>query len=174
MIGVPSFTYDDRQCVSCPNVSRERPIMSEHAQSTMNNTVPDDPASESDNAIRLYVPPRLLVLTGVCGLTGASLGLMRGSRAEGMRFLAENAHRAPTTLQGWYMYKKTKNYRMMWGGLKAGGRDALRLGAVGACFAAVEDGIGRIGDARESAIGEGREAGAGLITAGMFCALCKF
>ncbi|EJD01410.1 uncharacterized protein FOMMEDRAFT_48857, partial [Fomitiporia mediterranea MF3/22] len=89
-------------------------------------------------AIRLYVPQRYMVLTSVCGLTGLSLGLLRGGRQEGMRFLAENAHRAPTTMRGWYLYKKTKNYRMMWGGLREGGREAVKLGVVGLAFAAAE------------------------------------
>ncbi|KAH8118374.1 hypothetical protein DFH11DRAFT_1502715 [Phellopilus nigrolimitatus] len=118
-------------------------------------------------AIRVYVPRRYLVLGATGGATGLSLGLMRGAREAGWRFLAENAHRAPTTVAGWYLYKKTKNYRMMWGGLRAGGRDAVRLGAAGAAWAALEDGMERAG------AGAAREAGAGLGTAGLVCALCE-
>jgi len=113
-------------------------------------------------SIRLAVPPRYLVLPGATALTGLSIGLIRGARAASWRFLAENAHRAPTTVQGWYFYKKTKNYRMMWGGLKEGGADAVRLGMVGLGWAVLEDGMERAG---LSAV---KDVGAGLGTAGMF------
>jgi hypothetical protein len=59
---------------------------------------------------------------------GTAIGLVRGSRAAGLRFLAENAHRPPTTVRGWYFYKKTKNYKMMLGGLSKAGTDAAKLG----------------------------------------------
>ncbi|KAL5508218.1 hypothetical protein ACEPAH_5837 [Sanghuangporus vaninii] len=124
-------------------------------------------SSSNNSEIRLNIPSRYVILTSGCGVMGMSLGLIRGSRAEGMRFLAENAHRPPTTLRGWYLYKKTKNYRMMWGGLREGGRKALQLGAIGATFAACEDGVDRVG------FGEVKEAGAGVGTAVLFCAFYR-
>ena len=132
-----------------------------------NNNAQTEAEAGTDGAIRVYVPQRYLALTSVCGVTGLMLGLMRGVRAEGMRFLAENAHRPPTTMRGWYLYKKTKNYRMMWGGLRGGGREAVKLGAVGCAFAAAEDVMSRVG------LAEAREAGAGLVTATLFCALSE-
>ncbi|KAI5123433.1 hypothetical protein M0805_006138 [Coniferiporia weirii] len=115
-------------------------------------------------ALRIDVPNTYLVLPAACAITGLSLGLMRGARAEGWRFLAENAHRAPTTVGGWYLYKKTKNYWMMWGGLKAGGWDALRLGSVGLAWAGLQDGMQRVG------LGRFRETGAGVGTTLLFVA----
>lgn len=122
---------------------------------------------EARSAIRLNVPQRYLVVPSVCALTGLSIGLMRGSREEGLRFLAENAHRAPTTVKGWYLYKKTKNYRMLWGGMKSGGKQALRLGVIGMTWAGLEDGMERVG------AGEVKEVGAGLGTSILFSALCE-
>ena len=126
--------------------------------------------------IDVHIPERYLIMPSLCAIMGMSLGLMRGARQEGMRFLAENAHRPPRTVEGWYFYKKTKNYRMMWGGLRAGGRDAIRLGSVGLTWAAREDGIERIGkeDFRGSGyVREFREVGAGLGTAAVFSTVCK-
>jgi len=117
---------------------------------------------EKPAAIELHIPPRFLVLPGAGAVTGLSIGLIRGARMASWRFLAENAHRAPTTMKGWYFYKKTKNYRMMWGGLKEGGKDAVKLGVVGLAWASLEDGIARIGGE------EVKEVGAGLGTAAMF------
>ena len=66
-----------------------------------------------------------LVLPVVCASAGMALGVYRGGRMASLRFLAENAHRAPKTVKGWYFYNKTKNYRMLYGGLKAGAKDAV-------------------------------------------------
>lgn len=128
---------------------------------------PEDGTRAKPAAIELHIPPRFLVLPGAGAVTGLSIGLIRGARMASWRFLAENAHRAPTTVKGWYFYKKTKNYRMMWGGLKEGGRDAVKLGVVGLAWAALEDGIERIGG------DDVKEVGAGLGTAAMFSTVCK-
>jgi hypothetical protein len=53
------------------------------------------------------------------------VGMIRGGRTAGLRFLAENAHNPPKTLKGWYFYNKTKNYRMMWAGLREGAKGAV-------------------------------------------------
>lgn len=111
-----------------------------------------------------------LVLPPLCAFLGLALGLSRGGRAAGTRFLAENAHRAPTTLRGWYLYKKTKNYRMLWGGLQEGGREAVKLGLVGLAWAAGEDGMERIG----GRVGEMREVGAGMVTGALVAGVCEF
>jgi hypothetical protein len=71
-------------------------------------------------------------------------------------------------VQGWYFYKKTKNYRMIWSGLKEGGADALKLGIVGLGWAGMEDGMERLGGAQV------KEVGAGLGTAVMFSAICEY
>ena len=125
------------------------------------------PEDKQANAIRLTIPPRYFWLTCGAALTGLSIGLIRGARHASLQFLAENAHRPPTTVQGWYFYKKTKNYRMIWAGLKEGGGDAVRVGVVVLGWAMWEDGMERVG------AGDVKEVGAGLGTAGVFSVLCK-
>jgi len=72
-----------------------------------------------------------------------------------MQFLAENAHRPPTTVQGWYFYNKTKNYRVLMAGLKEAGKDAARLTATVGAYVAVSEACeymgGVWGEAREVA-----------------------
>lgn len=45
-------------------------------------------------------------------MTGATLGFVAGfytaATRSGLVFMAENAHRRPNTVQGWYFYNKTK------------------------------------------------------------------
>lgn len=98
---------------------------------------------------------------------GTAIGLVRGSRAAGLRFLAENAHRPPTTVRGWYFYNKTKNYKMMLGGLSKAGTDAAKLGFTALAWVTFEEGLNHLG------WGEFGEIGAGIGTAGVFAGVCK-
>ncbi|KAL8286315.1 hypothetical protein RQP46_004803 [Phenoliferia psychrophenolica] len=78
---------------------------------------------------------------------GFCSGLLTASRLSARQFLAENAHRLPTTVQGWYFYQKTKNYRVIYsgvlGGLKTGTRLALWTGAFVGLEEAFEVGLRR-------------------------------
>ncbi|CED85574.1 hypothetical protein [Phaffia rhodozyma] len=53
---------------------------------------------------RLPSPMLLAVLSGII------IGARKGGRMASYRFAAENSHRKPETLNGWYFYKKQKNY----------------------------------------------------------------
>jgi len=91
---------------------------------------------------------------------GSAIGIMRGGREASLRFLAENAHRPPRTVQGWYFYKKTKNYRVAWGALKGAGKEATRLGAITGTYVVLEEGMDRVyPSAKEVVAG----AGTGLL-----------
>jgi hypothetical protein len=116
---------------------------------------------EEKRAIHLTIPPRMyqIPLTAV-GL-GCAIGIMRGGRAASLRFLAENAHRPPKTVQGWYFYKKTKNYRVMWGALKGAAREGARLGAITGVYVGVEEGANRAGCREWASVGGG--VGTGLL-----------
>lgn len=127
----------------------------------------EDGPSKSPEAIHLRIPPRYLVLPFAGAMTGLSIGLIRGARTTSWRFLAENAHRPPTTVQGWYFYKKTKNYRMMLGGLQEAGRDSAKLGLTALGWVGAEDALSRAG------LSDVSEIGAGLFTAGTFAAVCE-
>lgn len=58
-------------------------------------------ANEDESIISLHLPERLLVLPPAAFALGAFVGLSRGGSRARLRFLAENAHRPPTTVQGW-------------------------------------------------------------------------
>ncbi|KAH7887954.1 hypothetical protein F5I97DRAFT_1864450 [Phlebopus sp. FC_14] len=115
------------------------------------------------------VHSRYFVLPASAALMGTLIGAVRGSRMASLRFLAENAHRPPTTIRGWYLYNKTKNYRRMAAGLKAGGRDAARLGITALVWVGIEDGLERCGPPWDQT----RELGAGVGTASVFSSVYR-
>jgi len=122
---------------------------------------------ESPNAVHLTIPREYFTLPMAMVVGGSFIGMFRGGRQESWRFLAENAHRPPTTVQGWYFYNKTKNYRVMLAGLKGGGVDGLRLGLTGLGWVAFEELMRRIG------LDDIREIAAGTGTGALFALLCK-
>ncbi|KAI0304201.1 hypothetical protein BC826DRAFT_982015 [Russula brevipes] len=128
------------------------------------------PLSQEPNerhSIHVEVPPRFYLLPGGAMCMGTAVGLVRGSRAAGLRFLAENAHRPPTTVQGWYFYNKTKNYKMMLGGLSKAGTDAAKLGFTALAWVTFEEGLNQVG------YGDIGEIGAGMGTAAVFAGVYR-
>jgi len=111
----------------------------------------------------------LMVLPVVCASAGMALGVYRGGRMAGLRFLAENAHRAPRTVKGWYLYNKTKNYRVMYGGLKEGAKDAAKLGAIGSGWVATEQACEWVADSLQP-MSYAKEVLAGGVTGALFAA----
>lgn len=83
----------------------------------------------------------ILAISPVLPTTAFGLGLVSGvltsGKKAGLVFMAENAHRLPDTVQGWYFYSKTKNYKVMLGAVKGGLKQGVRLGiwTTGFCFA---------------------------------------
>ncbi|SPO23183.1 uncharacterized protein UTRI_01861 [Ustilago trichophora] len=83
----------------------------------------------------------VLAISPVLPSTAFGLGLISGVLTSGKRaglvFMAENAHRLPDTVQGWYFYSKTKNYKVLLGAAKGGLKQGSRLGiwTTGFCFA---------------------------------------
>ncbi|SGZ30699.1 BQ5605_C049g12435 [Microbotryum silenes-dioicae] len=91
-------------------------------------TAPAVPATRTD-----------LVLIPLAGSTfGFVSGVLTSSQLASKQFLAENAHRLPTTVQGWYFYQKTKNYRVLYSGVIGGLRTGARLGLWTASFVGFE------------------------------------
>ncbi|GAA5842331.1 hypothetical protein JCM9279_005347 [Rhodotorula babjevae] len=115
--------------------------------------------------------PSLVVLAPTSAfLFGFTSGLVSSSKLAAKQFLAENAHRLPTTVQGWYFYQKTKNYRVMWagikGGLRTGGRLALWTGAFLTLEETVDSGLRSAVQLVQPTAGDealGTKAGAGAI-----------
>lgn len=134
--------------------------------------VPGDDSEYNPNKprqVHISVPPNYYLLPGAAIILGTTLGLVRGSRRASLRFLAENVHRPPTTVQGWYFYNKTKNYRVMMGGLREAGADALRLGAAAVGWVAAEEGAKALGGVWADAA----DVLAGVGTAGVFSLVCE-
>lgn len=52
-------------------------------------------------AISLTVPTNLIMLPAAAAIVGLSIGFIRGGSRARLRFLVENAHRKPKTVQGW-------------------------------------------------------------------------
>ncbi|RSH78166.1 uncharacterized protein EHS24_002625 [Apiotrichum porosum] len=88
-----------------------------------------------------HVPKNMLVFAGNAAVVGFFVGARRGARNAQTRYLAENAHRQPTTVKGWYFYHKTRNYRILWGGMREGSRYSLRLSSAVALFVAADEGF---------------------------------
>ncbi|KAI1479077.1 hypothetical protein K445DRAFT_53612 [Daldinia sp. EC12] len=78
---------------------------------------------------RLSIPPLIRIPAAAVTAfgVGMTLGLAQGSKMAGLRFRAEHAHRLPTTTTGWYLYHKSKNYHLAYGGLKEGFKVGVRL-----------------------------------------------
>ena len=93
--------------------------------------MPDQPSQEEIDEFwrqsRLSLPDvvRIPLATAASFTVGMGLGVAHGSTMAGMRFRAEHAHKLPTTTAGWYLYHKSKNYHVAYGGI----REGLRMGA---------------------------------------------
>jgi hypothetical protein len=75
---------------------------------------------------RLSIPSplRIPLASGLSFSVGMALGMTQGGKMAGLRFRAEHAHKLPTTSTGWFLYHKSKNYNVAYGGVKEG----LRMG----------------------------------------------
>ncbi|KAI5810388.1 hypothetical protein BZA77DRAFT_297850 [Pyronema omphalodes] len=115
---------------------------------SLSSSVPtvSPPSSTSAPYPRLGLPfaLRLPTLSTVSFLVGLFLGGSLGGRKAALQFRAENTHRAPTTTKGWYFYHKTKNYRVMYGGVLGGVRMGVGMAAWGAGFTIMEDAVDRL------------------------------
>lgn len=125
-------------------------------------------ASDEKQRIELTIPRRVMVVPATAFVVGAAIGIMRGGRGASLRFLAENAHRQPRTVQGWYFYKKTKNYKVLFGALKGAGTEAGRLTALGLTYVGIEEGLVRVG------WGGTKDMGAAVGTAAVFSTVCEW
>ncbi|GAA5872611.1 hypothetical protein JCM16303_004582 [Sporobolomyces ruberrimus] len=118
---------------------------------------------------------------------GFTSGMVSSSKLSAKQFLAENAHRLPTTVQGWYFYQKTKNYRVLFSALKGGLVTGTRLASWTGLFVLSQEAVERFvrtglmhsGKGDETTRGvkafAGATAGVGLAAvAGSFYRLSKY
>ncbi len=133
---------------------------------------PSTPSATSPEWHRLSTPFALRLLGGVTvsAVAGFTLGVSQGGRMAGLRFRAENAHRQPHTTPGWYLYHKSKNYHVVYGGIiegiKMSGRCALWAGT----FFTVEEAVDHLRGRKDFV----SSVIAGLGCAGAFSAWSKF
>jgi hypothetical protein len=161
-----------------PSIQRPQPSADGY---TFTNIPPIDLESNHDQSITqqhqhnglvragLNPKPRLILMTSIGSFWGFSMGAFLGARQSGLQYLAENAHKLPTTVQGWYFYHKTKNYRMMLGGVKKGIRFAGKTGGLCLLYGALEaslDDVRGEADVMNSVT-------AGIATGTIFSALSK-
>lgn len=69
------------------------------------------PPTPSEIILQTYQDPpgwtaRLPPVLVLAGLSGLLIGAAKGGRMASLRFTAENSHRKPETMNGWYLYKK--------------------------------------------------------------------
>ncbi|PWN18005.1 hypothetical protein BCV69DRAFT_301745 [Microstroma glucosiphilum] len=86
---------------------------------------PPPPATLTPTSFLSSISPTIPLVSLSLGLAS---GLYTGASRAGLVFMAENAHRRPETVQGWYFYNKTKNYKVLLSGIKAGISTGVRLG----------------------------------------------
>ncbi|KAI9227943.1 MAG: hypothetical protein DHS80DRAFT_5502, partial [Piptocephalis tieghemiana] len=108
---------------------------------------------------------RLALTTGFTLLWGLVLGARRGGQLASLQYLAEHAHKTPKTLEGWYLYRKRKNYHIMYWGIRRGFREGFRLAGWTALYGLLETGLDRLNASR--AYGA-HSVLAGLLTGGLF------
>ncbi|KIJ19963.1 hypothetical protein PAXINDRAFT_126277 [Paxillus involutus ATCC 200175] len=129
----------------------------------------DEVSSDGPYDVTPIIHSRYFALPVSVALMGTLIGAVRGSRRASLRFLAENAHRPPSTIRGWYLYNKTKNYRRIAAGLQEGGLNSVKLGVTALVWVGIEDGLEQCGQPWA----EARELGAGVGTAGIFATVYR-
>ena len=92
-----------------------------------------------DARLSLPTPVRLLIGTSTAFFVGLTLGGSHGFTTAGLRYRAEHAHRLPKEATGWYLYHKSKNYNMLFGGIKEGMKMGMKVSAWVLLFLGAEE-----------------------------------
>ncbi|KAL2129437.1 hypothetical protein VTI74DRAFT_7811 [Chaetomium olivicolor] len=77
--------------------------------------------------LSLPAPLRIPMASALSFLAGFTVGTTQGGKMAGLRFRAEHAHKLPTSTTGWYLYHKSKNYHMAYGGIREGFRMGCKV-----------------------------------------------
>jgi hypothetical protein len=70
------------------------------------------PPAEDDGSRTIWninLPRRMIILPPTALALGLVIGMSRGGSRARLRFLAENAHRQPTTIQGWVSEERAQS-----------------------------------------------------------------
>ncbi|KAI9350020.1 hypothetical protein DFJ73DRAFT_394183 [Zopfochytrium polystomum] len=87
--------------------------------------------------------PWALSATSTLFFAGFLSGAVIAGRARARQFLAENAHRLPKTVKGWYFYHKFKQHEFVYAGWFGGWKYGASFAALGAGFCVAEAAVGR-------------------------------
>jgi hypothetical protein len=80
-----------------------------------------------DSRLSIPAPLRIPMASALSFFVGFTLGTARGGKSAGLQFRAEHAHKLPTSMKGWYLYHKSKNYHMAYGGVLEGFRMGFKV-----------------------------------------------
>lgn len=81
---------------------------------------------------------RLPSIMAMSSIVGVFWGFYRGFSETSLVYLAENSHRLPKTVGGWYFYHKRKNYVCIKNGLVNSLKTSLKLGSAVTGYFALE------------------------------------
>lgn len=101
---------------------------------------------ELNKGQRLNLAPlaRVTLAGTIGGGYGLATGFYNGFTRSALQYLAENAHRMPSTKGGWYFYHKRKNYVVLKEGMVQGFKQMVRFGAISSAYFGIEAYIDRL------------------------------
>jgi len=83
-----------------------------------------------DQRLHLHPTVRLFTIFSISSTYGFFNNARIKHKETGLRFLAENSHRLPTTKKGWYFYHKRKNYVCLKDSIKTGVFKGIKIGTL--------------------------------------------
>lgn len=92
-----------------------------------------------NSRLNMLAPTRIMLASVASFGVGTALGMTQGSKMAGLRFRAEHAHKLPTTPTGWFMYHKSKNYKMATGAVKEGLKMGVKVSFWTTAMFVIED-----------------------------------
>lgn len=95
--GQPSFLPSP----AASSTAQGRAVMPDQASFPAIDPLPLQDVEKDDAGPAMGIPLAAAIL-------GFSTGFYQAAKRAGLVFMAENAHRRPDTVQGWYFYNKTK------------------------------------------------------------------
>ncbi|CEH15320.1 hypothetical protein CBOM_03641 [Ceraceosorus bombacis] len=123
-----------------PYVPQSEPATSRRSSDREPYDQSADPSISHSDSASGSAGPALATIPTTAFLLGFAAGAYNNASKAGLVFMAENAHRRPDTVQGWFFYNKTKNYKVVLAAGKGGARTGLRLGLWTFAFLALEKG----------------------------------
>jgi hypothetical protein len=152
----------DGQTPSTPTNSTSQPLTDD-----IESLVPYDASND-----RLSMSPSSRIIIGLMGglFAGVAGGFLRGFNAATLRFMAENAHRKPSSQKGWYFYHRSKQQYSMVAGMKLAGRTGLVFSLLTGSFFILEDQFDRMRGGEKDVLSS---VMAGTVTGGLYSVLRK-